>query len=159
MSSAEESKAEGASEATEGTESSSERAEFSSGRAESSDASDDLKASVLSTYGNTVCQTPNIDRLAKSGMVFEHAYCQGLACSPSRPSMLRSIYPKSKSTAPTIGEHLQKHGMHTARVGKIFHMPVPHAQLDGSDGRDVAECWTERYNTKSAVVVVHTKRE
>ncbi|MDP6232228.1 MAG: sulfatase [Nitrospinaceae bacterium] len=112
--------------------------------------SDDLKASVLSTYGNTVCQTPNIDRLAKSGMVFEHAYCQGLACSPSRPSMLRSIYPKSKSTAPTIGEHLQKHGMHTARVGKIFHMPVPHAQLDGSDGRDVAECWTERYNTKSA---------
>jgi len=112
--------------------------------------SDDLKASVLPAYGNTVCQTPNIDRLAKSGMVFERAYCQGLACSPSRPSMLRSIYPKSKATAPTIGEHLQKHGMHTARVGKIFHMPVPHAQLDGSDGRDVAECWTERYNTKSA---------
>ena len=112
--------------------------------------SDDLKASALAAYGNTVCQTPNIDRLAKSGMVFERAYCQGLACSPSRPSMLRSIYPKSKVTAPTIGEHLQKHGMHTARVGKIFHMPVPHAQLDGSDGRDVAECWTERYNTKSA---------
>ena len=99
--------------------------------------SDDLKASALPAYGNTVCKTPNIDRLAKSGMVFERAYCQGLACSPSRPSMLRSIYPKSKATAPTIGEHLQKHGMHTARVGKIFHMPVPHAQLDGSNGRDV----------------------
>ncbi len=112
--------------------------------------SDDLKASVLPAYGNTICQTPNIDRLAKSGMVFERAYCQGLACSPSRPSMLRSIYPKSKATAPTIGELLQKHGMHTARVGKIFHMPVPHAQLDGSNGRDVAECWSERYNTKSA---------
>ena len=112
--------------------------------------SDDLKASALSAYGNTICRTPNIDRLAKSGMVFERAYCQGLACSPSRPSMLRSIYPKSKATAPTIGEHLQKHGMHTARVGKIFHMPVPHAQLDGSNGRDVAECWTERYNTKTA---------
>ena len=112
--------------------------------------SDDLKASALSAYGNTICRTPNIDRLAKSGMVFERAYCQGLACSPSRPSMLRSIYPKSNATAPTIGEHLQKHGMHTARVGKIFHMPVPHAQLDGSNGRDVAECWTERYNTKTA---------
>ncbi len=112
--------------------------------------SDDLKASALPAYGNTICRTPNIDRLAKSGMVFERAYCQGLACSPSRPSMLRSIYPKSKATAPTIGEHLQKHGMHTARVGKIFHMPVPHAQLDGSNGRDVAECWTERYNTKTA---------
>ena len=49
--------------------------------------SDDLKASALPAYGNTVCKTPNIDRLAKSGMVFERAYCQGLACSPSRPSM------------------------------------------------------------------------
>lgn len=39
--------------------------------------------------------------------------------------------------------------MHTARVGKIFHMPVPHAQVAGSDGKDVPECWTERYNTKS----------
>ena len=33
--------------------------------------SDDLKASALAAYGNTICQTPNIDRLAKSGMVFE----------------------------------------------------------------------------------------
>ena len=112
--------------------------------------SDDLKASVLPPYGDAVCRTPNIDSLAKSGIVFERAYCQGLACSPSRPSMMRSIYPKSKKTAPTIGEHLQQHGMHTARVGKIFHMPVPHAQLDGSHGKDVAQCWTERHNTKSA---------
>lgn len=112
--------------------------------------SDDLKASVLPTYGDKVCKTPNIDRLARSGMVFERAYCQGLACSPSRPSIMRSIYPKSKATAPTIGEHLQDHGFHTARVGKIFHMPVPHAQLDGSDGKDVPACWTERFNTKSA---------
>ena len=112
--------------------------------------SDDLKASVLPVYGNQVCNTPNLDRLAASGMVFERAYCQGLACAPSRPSFMRSIYPKSRATAPTIGEHLQQYGMHTARVGKVLHMPVPHAQLDGSDGKDVPECWTERYNTKSA---------
>ena len=112
--------------------------------------SDDLKASVLPAYGNQVCKTPNLDRLAASGMVFERAYCQGLACSPSRPSFMRSIYPRSRASAPTIGEHFQQHGMHTARVGKVFHMPVPHAQLDGSDGKDVPECWIERYNTKSA---------
>ena len=63
--------------------------------------SDDLKASALPAYGNTVCKTPNIDRLAASGMVFDRAYCQGLACAPSRPSMMRSIYPKSKRKAPT----------------------------------------------------------
>lgn len=112
--------------------------------------SDDLKASALGAYGNEVCKTPNLDRLARSGMVFERAYCQGLACSPSRPSFMRSIYPTAKATAPTIGEHLQEYGMHTARVGKVFHMPVPHAQLDGSDGADVAACWNERYNTTSA---------
>ena len=111
--------------------------------------SDDLKASALPAYGDVVCKTPNLDRLAASGLVFERAYCQGLACAPSRPSMMRSIYPGAKITAPTLGEHLQKHGFHTARVGKIFHMPVPHAQLDGADGVDVPACWTERHNTKS----------
>ncbi len=111
--------------------------------------SDDLKASVLPVYGNNVCMTPNIDRLAKGSVVFERAYCQGLTCAPSRPSLMRSVYPRSTVTAPTMGEHFQQHDMHTARVGKIFHMPVPHAQLDGSDGRDVPECWTERYNTTS----------
>jgi iduronate 2-sulfatase len=112
--------------------------------------SDDLKASLPGCYGNTVCKTPNLDRLADRGMVFERAYCQGLACSPSRPSFMRSVYPGGKQKTPTIGEVLQNRGMHTARVGKVFHMPVPHAQLDGSNGADVAECWTERYNTKSA---------
>jgi len=112
--------------------------------------SDDLKASVLPAYGNQVCKTPNLDRLAASGMVFDRAYCQGLACAPSRPSFMRSIYPKSRATAPTIGEHLQKHGMHTARVGKIFHMGVPDAPRNGGSGLDVPACWTERHNTKSA---------
>ncbi len=111
--------------------------------------SDDLKASSLSVYGNEVCKTPNIDRLAASGVVFEKAYCQGMACRPSRPSMMSSIYPFSKAKALTIGEHLKKFDMHTARVGKIFHMGVPHAQLDGSNSMDVAACWTERHNTIS----------
>ncbi|MHC4995088.1 MAG: sulfatase [Planctomycetota bacterium] len=113
--------------------------------------SDDLKASVLPSYGNEVCQTPNIDRLARDGVVFERMYCQGLACNPSRPSFMSGTYPYSKALTqvPTIGEHLQKFGMHTARVGKVFHMPVPHAQLDGTDGADVEACWTERHNTKS----------
>jgi len=112
--------------------------------------SDDLKASVPGCYGNTVCKTPNLDRLARGGMVFERAYCQGLACAPSRPSFMRSIYPGLKRTSATLGEVLREQGMHTARVGKVFHMPVPHAQLDGSHGADVPACWDERYNTKSA---------
>ena len=67
--------------------------------------SDDLKASALPAYGDKICQTPNLDRLAATSMVFDRAYCQGLACHPSRPSMMRSIYPGSQKKPVTLGEH------------------------------------------------------
>ena len=44
--------------------------------------SDDLKASALPAYGDPICQTPNLDRLAAQSMVFERAYCQGLPLLP-----------------------------------------------------------------------------
>jgi iduronate 2-sulfatase len=111
--------------------------------------SDDLKASALPAYGDKICQTPNLDRLAAQSMVFDRAYCQGLLCYPSRPSMMRSIYPGSKTKPITLGEHMQKFGMHTSRVGKIFHMGVPNSPRNGDSGLDVPECWTEFHNTKS----------
>jgi iduronate 2-sulfatase len=111
--------------------------------------SDDLKASALPAYGDKICQTPNLDRLAAQSMVFDRAYCQGLLCYPSRPSMMRSTYPGSKIKPITLGEHLQKFGIHTSRVGKIFHMGVPNSPRNGDSGLDVPECWTEFHNTKS----------
>ncbi|MDA7876389.1 sulfatase-like hydrolase/transferase, partial [Akkermansiaceae bacterium] len=42
--------------------------------------SDDLTATALSCYGNKVCKTPNIDRLASQGTRFTKAYCQGTYC-------------------------------------------------------------------------------
>ena len=77
-------------------------------------------------------------------MLFERAYCQGTVCGPSRTSFMRSRYLDKAGT--TLGEHLQTHDFYTARVGKIFHMRVPGDIIAGTNGADIPECWTERFN-------------
>ena len=107
--------------------------------------SDDLKASALGCFGNVVCDTPNLDKLARRGMVFENAYCQGTWCAPSRQSFMYSRYQGKQGT--NLGEHFRNHQRYTARVGKIYHMRVPGDIIDGTDGQDVASSWTERFNS------------
>ena len=108
--------------------------------------SDDLKASSLGCYGNTICKTQNLDRLAKRGMVFERTYCQGTWCAPSRLSFMHSRYEGSKGT--NMGEHFRANGIHSARVGKIYHMRVPGDIIAGTDGNDIPSTWDEKFNTK-----------
>ena len=108
--------------------------------------SDDLKASSLGCYGNTICKTPNLDRLAKRGMVFERTYCQGTWCAPSRLSFMHSRYEGSKGT--NMGEYFRANGIHSARVGKIYHMRVPGDIIAGTDGNDIPSTWDEKFNTK-----------
>lgn len=107
---------------------------------------DDLKADALSVYGDSFCKTPNIDRLAARGVVFDRAYCQGTWCLPSRVSFMRSRYHDKGNV--TMGEHFIANGIHSARVGKIFHMRVPGDIIDGTNGEDVEACWSERFNTQ-----------
>ena len=107
--------------------------------------SDDLKASVLGCYGDQMCKTPNIDRLAERGLVFNRAYCQGTWCLPSRQSFMFSQYQGTGRI--NLGEHLKRHGFYSARVGKIYHMRVPGDIIDGTDGPDVPSTWTEKFNS------------
>ena len=129
--------------------------------------SDDLTATALSCYGNTVCQTPNIDALAARGTRFSRAYCQGTYCGPSRASFMSGYYPHAigvlgyKNPRPQIGDratwsqHFKNNGFYAARVNKIFHMGVPGGIEvgygkdgdPGSDGADDADSWTERFNS------------
>ena len=54
--------------------------------------SDEHNASVLGCYGNKVVRTPNLDRLAARGIVFEDCYCNSPLCVPSRLSFTAGKY-------------------------------------------------------------------
>lgn len=121
--------------------------------------SDDLTATALSCYGNPLCKTPNIDRLAAQGTCFTRALCQGTYCGPSRASFMSGYYPHATgvlgytSPRPAIGEratwaqHFKNAGYYTARVSKIYHMGVPGGIEEGGDGADDPASWTEKFNS------------
>lgn len=96
-------------------------------------AVDDMRVG-LRCYGDSVVKSPNIDRLAKRGMLFERAYCQQAVCNPSRASLLTGLRPdtlgiwdlpthfrQNKPDVVTLPQLFKKHGYHTQNIGKIFH--------------------------------------
>lgn len=123
--------------------------------------SDDLTATAVSSYENSVCHTPNIDRLASEGMLYTRAYCQVPFCGPSRASMMFGYYPNATQTygyvsgRENVGDDrkswsqlFKDNGYYTARVSKIFHMGVPIHIEEGSNGTDDEASWTERFNSQ-----------
>jgi choline-sulfatase len=55
--------------------------------------SDQHARRVAGCYGDAAARTPNLDRLAGEGVVFDNAYCPSPLCVPSRMSMLTGRYP------------------------------------------------------------------
>ena len=87
----------------------------------------------LASYGSPAV-TPNLDRLARRAVQFDHAYCQQAVCNPSRSSMLTGLRPDTlglyvngthfrelKPGAMTLPLWFKEHGYTTRCTGKIFH--------------------------------------
>src|SRR3954466_13437015 len=64
---------------------------------------DDLGATDLGCFGSTFYETPNVDRLAASGMRFTAAYSTCPVCSPTRASMMTGRYPQRTDITDYIG--------------------------------------------------------
>lgn len=101
--------------------------------------SDDAAWNDCGPYGNQAVKTPNINKLAEDGLVFDNAFLTASSCSPSRSSILTGRYPHSAGTqelhmplpADQIlfpGE-LQKAGYYTALAGK-YHPGPKRAEFD-----------------------------
>ena len=89
---------------------------------------DDHAPHAISAYGSRINKTPNIDRLATEGMIFDRSYCGNSICGPSRATILtgkhshnngfidnRSSFDGSQVTFPKL---LRAAGYQTAIIGK-----------------------------------------
>lgn len=96
-------------------------------------AVDDLRPE-LGCYGSNIVKSPNIDRLAESGVTFTSSYCQQAVCNPSRASLMTGLRPDTievwdlrtdfrtaKPDAVTVTQQFMQNGYHAAGIGKIFH--------------------------------------
>ena len=95
---------------------------------------DDLGYADVSCYGAEKIRTPNIDRLAKEGIMFTDGHCGSSTCTPTRYSFLTGrhvwrawlTYSALSTSAPllieegrmTLASLLQEAGYSTSIVGK-----------------------------------------
>jgi iduronate 2-sulfatase len=108
---------------------------------------DDMRPD-LGAYGDTLAVTPNLDQLAREGLVFNRAYCQKAVCWPSRNSFFSGLMPASlgsKTNAFTtfrsqhpgivaLPQLFKNHGWYTRGFGKILH-----------NGQDDPVSWSAPY--------------
>lgn len=102
-------------------------------------AVDDMRCD-LGCYGNSIVKSPNIDRLASTGVLFRRAYCQQAVCNPSRVSLLTGLRPDTNQVwdlttqmrevmpnVVTLPQYFRENGYQAVAYGKIFHNPFPDA--------------------------------
>jgi len=103
---------------------------------------DDMHAESMQTYGSKTDQTPQLDRFAKSGMVFDRAHVNAAICAPSRAVIATGLYSHNSGAmgfmparpgTPNIVTILQKAGYLAGILGKVGHStPVPGTKWDDS---------------------------
>ena len=106
---------------------------------------DDLRPE-LGCYGNPDIISPNIDKIASKGLVFNKVYCQTAVSYPSRVSVLSGFRPESTGFASRITQKsvpsevislpqlFKNEGYSTISIGKVYHF-----------NDDDPEAWTKKY--------------
>ena len=106
-------------------------------------AIDDLNDWVGCIGGHPQTRTPNIDRLAKSGVLFTNAYCAAPSCNPSRSAVMSGLPPYRSGLyqnsqllrevipdAELLPRYFSRHGYWSAGSGKILHYIIDSRSWD-----------------------------
>ena len=135
---------------------------------------DDLRPQ-LGCYGDKLIQSPNIDRIAARGIVFNKAYTQQAVCSPSRTAIMTGLRPDvtkvwdldthfrpAQPDCITLPQHFKANGYQCEALSKIYHKghedgrswTAPHWYPFGrSVDTDLVD-WTKQIVTKHDVNVM-----
>jgi arylsulfatase A-like enzyme len=102
---------------------------------------DDHASHAMSCYGSKINQTPNLDRIAKEGMLFRNCFCTNSICGPSRAVIQTGKHShlngflhnglKFDGTQQTFPKLLRKAGYNTAIIGK-WHLKTKPTGFDYS---------------------------
>ena len=109
--------------------------------------SDQHTKKIASCYGDKIIKTPNLDRIAKTGVIFNNAYCPSPLCVPSRMSLLSGRYPSQQevwmnddflaSDIPTFAHSLGAAGYEPTIIGRMH--AIGPDQLHGYTHREVGD--------------------
>lgn len=122
---------------------------------------DDAAWNDNGAYGNDRIKTPNINTLAKEGLVFDNAFLTASSCSPSRCSILTGRYPHSTGAQELhmplpadqvlFAGELQKAGYYTVVAGK-YHLGPKRAEFDTIYGGGPSGCenWVKALRERPA---------
>ena len=116
---------------------------------------DQMRAASLGCLGNSDVHTPNMDRLAKQGLLFSNCISNYPVCTPYRASLLTGRYSTTTGVVAngvelpdsevTIAEALKKQGYKTGYIGK-WHLEKNNIPFVPKDRRQGFDYWAVRNN-------------
>lgn len=107
---------------------------------------DEHRADVTGYEGNTVIRTPNLDQLAKTGVVFRNAYTPSPVCVPARQCIMAGQLPKTCGCEGwfdlipgymTFARQLTRYAYTTVACGRLHHF-----------GKDQMQGWIKRIGSE-----------
>jgi arylsulfatase A-like enzyme len=128
---------------------------------------DDLRPQ-LGCYDKPWIFSPNMDQLARDGLLFERAYCQQAVCAPSRASVLSGCRPDTtgiyglrtplRTAMPdvlTLPQHFKNYGYETVSIGKVYHHKMDDLQGWSTEPFQSTGDWKGRgYLTDEAIETI-----